>query len=111
LRLALAFVLLSALPLGAFAAYSYYSSKAALRAAAHTEAEATARELEQRVAAATSEIDRRLSMLSKVPIDTWLARSESGDMIAPQLVELDQALPYLESLKFVAEAPAPPVPP
>jgi serine phosphatase RsbU (regulator of sigma subunit) len=112
LRLALAFVLLSALPLGAFAAYSYLSSKSALRAAAQAEAEATARELEQRVANATADLDRRLGVLSTLPVEAWVAESERGERrLAPQLAELDQALPYLESIRFVAESPAPPAPP
>lgn len=116
-RLALGFLLFSALPLAGFALFSYTGSRAALAAAARAEAEVATRDLERRVGSASREIEARFHALSRLPLETWV----SADGEAPPAPELETALAsfgpalsYVEHLRFVplpATAPAPPAPP
>jgi len=112
LRLALAFFLLSALPLAGFSVFSYLTSRAALRGAAAAEARLAARDLEQRVAAVSSEVAQSLQALEHVPLETWVRRSPEGEaVVAPALADLTESFPFLQNLEFVAlPPPAPPKP-
>jgi serine phosphatase RsbU (regulator of sigma subunit) len=107
-RLAVAFFLLSALPLATFAVYSYISSRTALEEAAHAETAQAANELERRVAVATADIDRRLQALAAVPVETWVSSSPDGEpRLAPAVAGLSEALPFLSELRFVPRPPPP----
>ncbi len=111
LRLALAFLLLSALPLTLLALYSFTSSSNALRSAAESEAQVMARELEQRVGWAASEINQRLKAVAHLPAKSWL--QPDGAPTAPPadeqaFAELARALPFLEGFHFVPRTPPAP---
>jgi serine phosphatase RsbU (regulator of sigma subunit) len=110
-RLALGFLLFSALPLAGFAIFSYTGSRAALAAAARAEAEVAARDLERRIGNASQEIEARFRALSKLPLESWTA-AEAAEMpeIETALAGLGPALSFVEHLRFVP-LPAPPAPP
>lgn len=121
LRLALAFLLLSALPLGGFALYSYSSSSAALRRAAEAEAGDLARDLATRVESVAEDLDRSIRVLARVPVEAWAApEAESDPRIEAAIADLGPALGFVEGFSFVpgpaaapvaAAAPAPPAAP
>jgi len=113
LRLALAFLLLSALPLTLLALYSFTSTSTALRAAAESEAQVMARELEQRVGWAATEINQRVRAFARLPAASWLR--EPNEASAPRgeeqaFADLAKALPYLEDFRFVPKPPGAPQP-
>lgn len=114
-RLALGFLLFSALPLAGFALFSYSSSRAALAAAARAEAEMAARDLERRVGSASDEVAARFRALSRLPLETWVAAAgeEMPPPLETALAGLGPALSYVEHLRFVplpSAAPEPPAP-
>jgi serine phosphatase RsbU (regulator of sigma subunit) len=127
LRLALAFLLLSALPLGGFALYSYTSSSAALRRAAEAEASDLARDLATRVESVTSDLDRSIRGLARVPVEAWTdPTAEPDPRLELAIADLGPAIEFIEGFSFVpgpvaapapgpapapAAAPAPPEPP
>ncbi|HEX9799261.1 MAG TPA: hypothetical protein VGC00_03725, partial [Thermoanaerobaculia bacterium] len=86
-RLALGFLLFSALPLAGFALFSYSTARAALRAAARAEAEIAARDLERRVARASDEIEARIRTFGELPLTTWMSEVE-GEPVGAGLVAL-----------------------
>lgn len=111
LRLALAFLLLSALPLAGLALYSYHASSQALRRAAEAEAELMARELELRVEGVAEDVDQRVRALARLPSQYWTGdKVETPDAGERKVLsEFASALPFLEGLQFVpapAAAPA-----
>jgi serine phosphatase RsbU (regulator of sigma subunit) len=111
LRLALAFLLLSALPLGGFALYSYSSSSAALRRAAEAEASELARDLATRVESVAEDLDRSIRVLARVPAEAWAtSEAESDPRIEAALADLGPALEFVEGFSFVP-GPAPAAPP
>ncbi len=111
-RLALAFVLLSALPLAGLAFYSYTSSSTALRRAAEAEAALMARELEVRVESVAAGVDERVRAFARLPIDSWVGDgAETGATERQVLSDLAGALPFIEGFEFVPRAPEPPVAP
>ncbi|MFN7942881.1 MAG: SpoIIE family protein phosphatase [Thermoanaerobaculia bacterium] len=122
-RLAVAFFLLSALPLTALAIYSYTSSSRALRRAVEAEAQLLARDLETRMDGVAARIDRSFRTLGDLPARVLVGESgvgQGGEAEAKLLARLGDALPFLEQLEFVprpaeppaaAAAPAPPAPP
>ncbi len=103
-RLALVFLLLSAFPLTLLALYSFTTSSRALRQAAEAEAKLMARDLEQRVETVSTEIDRSVKALARLPATYWL-RTETANgegKIDPQVFAgLAQALPFIEDFRFV----------
>jgi len=102
LRLALAFLLLSALPLGGFALYSYSSSSAALRRAAEAEAGELARDLATRVESVAEDLDRSIRVLARVPVEAWAAPdTESDPRIEAAIADLGPALEFVEGFSFV----------
>ena len=115
LRLALAFLLLSALPLAGLALYSYGSSSKALRRAAQAEAEIMARELEMRVESVASGVDQRVRALARLPAEYWTSDpAERGATESKVISDLASALPFIEGLRFVPrplEAPRAPASP
>ena len=108
-RLALVFLLLSAVPLTVLALYSFTTSSRALRQAAEAEAKLMARDLEQRVEGVSTEIDRSVKALARLPAAYWL-RSENGNsdgkLDAQVFAGLAQALPFIEDFRFVPRAAA-----
>ncbi|MBP9826183.1 MAG: SpoIIE family protein phosphatase [Thermoanaerobaculia bacterium] len=108
-RLALVFLLLSAVPLTVLALYSFTTSSRALRQAAEAEAKLMARDLEQRVEGVSTEIDRSVKALARLPAAYWL-RSENGTsdgkLDAQVFAGLAQALPFIEDFRFVPRGAA-----
>jgi serine phosphatase RsbU (regulator of sigma subunit) len=112
LRLALALLLLSALPLAGLALYSHATSSAALRKAAEVEANALARELAQRVGATATEVDLRVRQLARLPLESWSGTGEEErERVEAALAGLGPALPWIEGLTFVPRAPEAPAAP
>lgn len=111
-RLALLFLLLSAFPLTLLALYSFTTSSRALRQAAEAEARLMARELEQRVEGVSSEIDRSVKALARLPAAYWMQPEASpapdgeGRLDAQVFAGLAQALPFIENFRFVPRADA-----
>lgn len=118
LRLALAFLLLSALPLAGFALYSYRSSSAALRHAAEAEARGLARDLEERVDWAAYEVDKGIRVLARLPLEAWTGTADAAGAarLEGALAFVGPALEFVEGFSFVprppsARVPGPPGPP
>jgi serine phosphatase RsbU (regulator of sigma subunit) len=86
-RLAIGFVLFSALPLAGFAAYSYNASRKAIEAAARSETESALRDLTRRVGLASGEIAEKLNaqeLLTSVLAQTDRDRGEVPFAIDPE---------------------------
>lgn len=97
-RLILAFLLLSVVPLGAVTIYSYVANYRALQAAATREADQLAAELSQRMQLVTTQLSARVEQLMDVPaVDTKAAKSgkpaEPAEPAepAPMIAEADAA--------------------
>ena len=113
LRLALAFFLVSVVPLAIVTAYSYVSSAAALKRAEETQADRMAVEMRNRVGQVLTEIGDRVDRL-------WMLRGEAGATGLEQETQLREAAvtllaeaaPIVRRIDIVpsAAAPAPPAP-
>lgn len=119
-QLIVAFFLLAVLPLSAVTVYSYQASSQALRRAAEAESGRMAEELENRMAAATADLGRKIDALQAIPPPELGPASEAAgtlpnaDYIGRLLGSLGEAAEYLESLELEpapAPAAAPPEPP
>jgi len=128
IRLALALLLLSVLPLAGLAVFSYSTSSRAIRSAAEEESAALARDLAARVDSAAEEVDDRIRAVASLPT-TWSWRSSepvdapaaaplegaaaesAEESIDAAYAELSAALPFIEQIAFVPRAPEPPAPP
>jgi serine phosphatase RsbU (regulator of sigma subunit) len=106
LRLALIFVLLSALPLTLLAVYSFTRSSGALRRAVEAEAQLMARDLEHRVGTVATDVDRRIRDLARLPTSFWLsAGGEEAKEVDPKVLSgFAEALPFIENFRFVPRA-------
>lgn len=99
-QLALAFLLLAVLPLGAIVLYSYVSSTRAFRSAVWAESEALAGEIETRLASTRTQIRDRIIRLGELSV-----AEPAGDTVAEIARQLaDAELPYVESLEVVPES-------
>ena len=107
LRLALIFILLSALPLSLLAVWSYLRSSGALRRAIEAEAQLMARDLEHRVGEVATDVDRRVRELARLPTSFWLMTGDApaGEADAKVLTGFAEALPFIEDFRFVPRAP------
>jgi serine phosphatase RsbU (regulator of sigma subunit) len=118
-QLILALFLLAVVPLAGIVLYSYASSLRAVRAAVEQEAADLTREMEERVAAISTDLNRRVERVGAMPVWRELAE-EDPEKIAERdiamgmvLSELGEVAPLLHSLEFlpaaapgVASAPA-----
>jgi len=94
-QLALAFLLLAVVPLGAIVFYSYVSSEKAFRQAVWTESNALAGEMETRLAAARQQIKDRIALLGTV-------EDASPQSLKTALDRIGAAeLPYVDSLEIL----------
>jgi len=94
-QLALAFLLLAVVPLGAIVFYSYVSSEKAFKQAVWTESRALADEMETRLAAVRQQIKERITRLGTVD-DT------SPQSLENALGRIDAAdLPFVDSLEIL----------
>jgi serine phosphatase RsbU (regulator of sigma subunit) len=101
-RLAIAFLLLSALPLAGFAVYSYSTSRAALAAAARVETENAAQILAARVDDASQELGDRFRQFAMLNSDSWSEEDDAdGDDLETVFAGLAPALAFVEDLRFV----------
>lgn len=99
-QLALAFLLLAVLPLGAIVVYSHVASERAFRQAVWAESEALAGAIETRLASARTEIRDRITRLGDLSAEPSLTPEELARRFGA--VEL----PYVESVEVVPEAEA-----
>src|ERR1043165_1226827 len=76
IRLILAFLLLSVVPLGAVTFYSYVSNRNALRVAATREADQLAGELSQRMQLVTAQLSQRVEHLMDIPVQPAVRTAE-----------------------------------
>jgi serine phosphatase RsbU (regulator of sigma subunit) len=99
-QLAVAFLLLAVLPLGAIVLYSYASSEKAFRQAVWTESEILATDMETRLASTRERIRdqvTRLGDLSAMPA----GGAPPLEQVVRQLQEA--GIPWIESLEFIPE--------
>src|ERR1044071_704446 len=87
LRLILAFLLLSVVPLGAVTVYSYVSNRNALRAAAAHEADQLAGELKQRMQLVTSQLSDRVEQLMDISASAEPVVRTSDTSPAPKVAK------------------------
>ncbi len=113
-RLALAFLLLSVVPLTAITLYSYTSSIRAFRRAVEAQGAAMAAEMGRRMDVVTATVTDRFDRLSAAELGDWNARDRAVHDRWRQQVSaaLGDAGHYVSRLQFVpSETPPPPPPP
>ena len=107
-QLVLALFLLAVVPLAGIVAYSYVSSRQAVREAVEQDAAELTREMEERVAEIGSDLNRRVERVGAMPVWRSLSKetAERDNAVGMVLSELGEVAPLLRSLEFVpAEAP------
>lgn len=99
-QLAVAFLLLAVLPLGAIVLYSYVSSERAFRQAVWSESQGLAEEMSVRLASARQQIKDRITRLGTV-------EDPSPQALAGALQRIGSAeLPFVDSLEVLPEGAA-----
>lgn len=112
-KLALAFLLLSVVPLTAITLYSYSSSISAFRRAVEGEEAAIAADMGKRMELATTALSDRFDRISAAAqARNWNARDQATDeRFRAQVTEtLGDAGNFISSLQFIPSAPPPPGP-
>lgn len=114
LKLILAFLLLSVVPLSGVIVYSYVNSQRAVRQAVEAEAQMMADEMRQRLEGVRNDLSRQMDRLSQLPFRTLLnGKGPIPDLQRdPVFAELmkrmgEEEVPF-ESLEFVRRPPDPP---
>lgn len=118
-QLILAFLLLAVVPLSVIVLYSYASSKSALEREAEAEASTLAQEMDGRMAAIRSELDRGVEQIGNVPYDAVTEAAQAGKTgveLGRIFLGMGQVASFVDSMEFerlppAAKAPAPPAPP
>ena len=113
-RLALAFVLMSVLPLTAITLYSYGTSIRAFRRAVEAEETAIAADMGKRMELVTTALSDRMDRVSAAAqARNWTDRDRAVDERFRQQVvaTLGEAGSFVSRLQFVPSAPPPPPPP
>jgi len=113
-RLALAFVLLSVVPLTAITLYSYNSSIVAFRRAVEAEEAAIAADMGKRMELATTALSERVQRISAAAQSRdWRARDRAmEDRFREQVVAtLGDSGSFVSKLQFIPSLPPPPPPP
>ena len=113
-RLALAFVLLSVVPLTAITLYSYNSSIVAFRRAVEAEEAAIAADMGKRMELATTALSERVQRISAAAqARDWRARDRAmDDRFREQVVAtLGDSSSFVSKLQFTPSLPPPPPPP
>ncbi len=102
-QLALTFLALTILPLGGLAAYSYYSSSKAVRAALEEEAGDLAREMDQKLNVAREWVARSVANVDPITLDSIVSHGATGDqaMAVNVLRNMGTAATLVRSLEFV----------
>lgn len=109
-QLIVAFVGLAVIPMAGLTLYSYLSSIRAFRQAVHAEAASTASQMGERMRFRKSNLNRRLSRLSRVQFEELLGdrASDQAPVFYDSLVrEMGSDASLLESLEFRPMAPPP----
>jgi serine phosphatase RsbU (regulator of sigma subunit) len=113
-RLALAFLLLSVVPLTAITLYSYNSSIGAFRRAVEAEEAAIAADMGKRMEIVTASVSDRFGRISAAAESRdWSTRDRAVDDRFRQQVAatLGEAGDFVSRLQFIPSAPPPPPPP
>jgi len=111
LKLILAFLLLSVVPLSGVIVYSYINSQRAVRQAMETEAQLMADEMSRRLEGVRNDLSRQMDRLSQLPFRTILrGKGPSPDLQKdPAMAELMKRMGeedvLFESLEFVRSPP------
>lgn len=95
-QIILAAFVLAVVPLAAIVTYSYHSSRRALESAYGREAERLTKQMDKRLATIRAELDRRLAVVSALPIDA-AASQDVGTSIATVMGE---AATFVDSIEF-----------
>jgi serine phosphatase RsbU (regulator of sigma subunit) len=115
-QLALAFLLLSVVPLLGLTVSSYLASEQAFRRAVESESNTLAEELSQRLSRTRTDLSRRLERLGRQPLVDLVAthpeeaRARQAELKSLVDSEMGDVAPFLSGVEFVPMA-APPPPP
>lgn len=112
-QLVLAFLLLAVVPLTAIVLYSYFTAIHAVENAVESESNVLTAEMDERLRGIKTVLRQRLEGLRELPFGSWLGRGEGegpeegGTFVGRLMTEIGDAAPYVETLTFTPEAPAP----
>jgi serine phosphatase RsbU (regulator of sigma subunit) len=115
-QLALAFLLLSVVPLAGLTVSSYVASEKAFRRAVESESNTLAEELSQRLSRTRSDLARRLERLGRQPLVDFVAthpdeaKARQAELRSLLDSEMGDVAPFLAGVEFVPMATPPPVP-
>jgi serine phosphatase RsbU (regulator of sigma subunit) len=116
LKLILAFLLLSVVPLSGVILYSYINSQRAVRQALEAEAQMTADEMSRRLEGVRNDLRRQMDRLSELPFRKFLGGKaldtdlQKDPVFAELMKRMGEEDVLFESLEFVRHPPAPPEP-
>jgi serine phosphatase RsbU (regulator of sigma subunit) len=114
LKLILAFLLLSVVPLAGVIVYSFVNSQRAVRKALESEAEMTADEMGRRLEGVRNDLSRQMDRLSQLPFRSFMGGKGPGPELQkdPVFAELMKRMRdedvLFESLEFVRHTPGQP---
>lgn len=118
LKLILAFLLLSVLPLAGMTIYGYQSSISAFRVAVEAEADDMTAEMSGRMETVTADLSSRMQRLNGLPYEALLAQNTSGagdagaeNFIRRLKTEIGDAAPLIQRLKYTPAPRRPPTTP
>ena len=101
-QLALTFLALTILPLGGLAAYSYYASSEAVRAALEDEAAQLAQEMDGKLVTARQWVARSVESVEPISLDSIVEEDWGGDSVARRIVrDMGSAAPLVRSFEYV----------
>ena len=116
LKLILAFLLLSVVPLTGVIVYSFVNSQRAVRQAVESEAQMMADEMGRRLEGVRNDLSRQMDRLSQLPFRSFMGRKgprpelQKDPVFAELMKRLGEEDVLFESLEFVRRTPGPPEP-
>ena len=116
LKLILAFLLLSVVPLSGVIVYSYINSQRAVRQAVQAESQRMADEMGRRLEGVRNDLSRQMDRLSQLPFRTFLGKKGSSpdlqkDPVFAELMKrMGEEEVLFDSLEFVQRPPEPQAP-
>lgn len=114
LKLILAFLLLSIVPLSGVIIYSYVNSQRSARRAYEAEGELMAGEMDRRLASVRNDLNTQLSRLSQLPLQSFLERDRDlrkDPLFAELMKRIGEEDILFDSLEFVRHPPPSPADP
>ena len=107
-QLILAFLLLAVVPLAGIVAYSYVSSQDAFRRAVEVESRSLAGEMGEQLDAVRSGIERRLDVLTALPVRALMSGRQNdlevADLYLDLMTQMGEVAPFVDWLEFLPAA-------